>query len=145
MNELHPMAVHFPIVLIFLWPLIDAVGLLLKRADVSRVGLALLLLSVAVSLFATATGQAAFDEAIAKGADPQVLNTHADNANPIPWLLMVVAAVRLFGAQKLKAKGQIAGIVLGVLLWPLVIRTGDSGGKLVFDHAIGVKGAPPSR
>jgi uncharacterized membrane protein len=133
------MAVHFPIALVFLWPVIDAVGLLLKRADVSRVGLALLLLAVGVSLFATATGQAAFEAAIAKGVDAEVLNTHADDANLIPWALVLVAAVRFLGAQKLKAKGQIAGIVLGVLLWPLVIRTGDSGGRLVFEHAVGVK------
>ena len=145
MSELHPVAVHFPIVLALLWPVIDAVGLLLKRADVCRVGLALLLLALLASVFATATGQAAFDEAIAKGAAPDVLNTHADNANLIPWALVLVAAVRLAGAQKWQRKGQIAGIVLGVLLWPLVIGTGETGGKLVFEHAIGVKAAGSSR
>ena len=137
-DELHPMAVHFPIVLAMLWPVIDAIGLLSKRPDVSRVGVALLLLAVVTSLFATATGQAAFDEAIAKGVDAELLNTHADNANLIPWLLLLIAAVRVVAAQKLKTKGQIAGIVLGVILWPLVIATGDSGGTLVFEHAIGV-------
>jgi uncharacterized membrane protein len=107
------------------------------------VGLALLLLAVLTSVVATATGQAAFDAAIAKGVDPALLNSHADNANLIPWALVVVAAVRIAGAQKLKQKGHIAGIVLGVMLWPLVIGTGGSGGKLVFEHAIGVS-APGS-
>ena len=139
MDQLHPMAVHFPIVLVLLWPVIDAVGLLLKRIDLCRAALAMLVLAVITSLFATATGQAAFDAAIAKGVDAELLNTHADKSNLIPWLLLAIAAARFGLAQKLKTKGQIAGIVLGVLLWPLLIATGDSGGKLVFDHGIGVR------
>jgi uncharacterized membrane protein len=137
--ELHPIAIHLPITLILLWPVIDAVGLLLKRTEVCSVALALLLLGVVVSLVATATGQAAFDAALAKGADPAVLNTHADDANLVPWLLLLVAAVRWAGAHKLKTKGHVAAIVFGVLMWPYVISVGNSGGKLVYEHAIGVR------
>jgi uncharacterized membrane protein len=137
--ELHPIAVHLPIALMMLWPVIDAVGLLLKRTDVSSVALALLVLGLVASLVATATGQAAFDAAIAKGADPKVLNTHADFANLVPWALLLLVAVRWAGVNKLKKKGHVAAIVLGLSMWPLVITVGHTGGKLVFEHAVGVR------
>ncbi len=146
MDRLHPMAVHLPIVLVLLWPIIDAVGVLFKRMEICQVALALLMLAIVTSLFATATGQAAFDAALAKGADPQVLNTHADNANLMPWLLLLLEAARWGGAFKLKKKGHIAAIVLGLFMWPFVIAVGDSGGKLVYEHAIGIRapGLPSS-
>ena len=139
MAELHPIVVHLPLTLLMLWPVIDAFGLLLKRTDVSNVALALLLLGLVGSLIATATGQAAFDAALAKGADPKVLNTHADNANLVPWALLALVAVRWVAVNKLKRKGHVAAIVLGLSMWPLVITVGHTGGKLVFDHAIGVR------
>ncbi len=139
------MAVHLPLAVILLWPVIDLAGLLFKRADVSKVALALLIFGLLVSLFATATGQAAFDAAVAKGADPELLSTHADNANLIPWLLLLCAAVRFGAGHKLKVKGQILGIVAGMLLWPLAIGVGNSGGKLVYEHGIGRRDVAPDR
>ena len=48
--SLHPYVIHLPIVLILLWPIVDACGFGLHRPDVSNVGLALLLASVAAAL-----------------------------------------------------------------------------------------------
>ena len=94
METWHPMAVHLPIALILLWPIIDALGLALKRPDLSALALGLLCATVAISLFATATGQFAYDAAIADGVDPGLLATHADNANLVPWVLLLIAAAR---------------------------------------------------
>jgi uncharacterized membrane protein len=139
MNVLHPMVVHLPIALVLVWPLVDGIGLWTKRPDVSRTALALLLLAVAASLAATATGQAAYDVAVDRGVDPELLDRHADDANLMPWILLLITAVRWFGTHKLGVKGHVAGIVLGCALWPFVIDVGGSGGSLVYEHAVGVE------
>jgi uncharacterized membrane protein len=141
--SLHPYVIHLPIVLILLWPIVDACGVAFHRPDVSKVGLALLIASIAAALAATTTGQTAFDEAVKAHVDPELLDTHADKANPFPWLLLGVAAVRTIGVLKLKRKAHVAAILLGFALWPLIYAVGESGGALVYEHAIGVKTAEP--
>ena len=138
MDHLHPLIVHFPIVLLVVWPAIDALGLALGRPDVCRVAAGLLLLAIPCSLAATLSGQSAYDAAIAAGVLPALLDTHADLANPIPWLVVAVAVARLVGARRLGLRGQIIGLVLGVALAGLVLSAGRSGGALVFDHGVGV-------
>lgn len=133
------MATHLPIALALVWPVLDLLGLALKRPDVSRVGFGLLIFAVVASLIATATGQAAFDEAVAVGVDPKVLNTHADDANLMPWALLLMSAIRWGAVQKLKVKGQVLAILLGLLLWPFVVGVGRSGGALVYQHGVGVE------
>src|SRR5207302_264051 len=72
--SVHPYFIHLPLVLILIWPIVDACGLALQRPDVSKVGLALLLVAVAAALAATTTGQSAFDEAVKAHVDPELLD-----------------------------------------------------------------------
>jgi uncharacterized membrane protein len=138
MSPVHPLLVHLPIALILLWPIVDGLGLWLKRSDVSRVGVALLGLAFIASLAAMVSGQQSFDAAVAQHVDPQLLNTHADKAAPLPWVLLAVLFARTFGVLKLKRRAHVASIVVGALLWPWIWVVGSSGGDLVFGHAIGV-------
>lgn len=138
MESLHPLAIHVPIGVVLLWPLIDAAGLILKRADISLTALALLILAIPAALFATMTGQAAYDAAIAAGASPDVLNSHADLADLVPWLLLVAAVVRIVGPKRAGAKGHWLAIVCGLAIAALVVNVGYSGGQLVYVHGVGV-------
>jgi uncharacterized membrane protein len=138
--SVHPLVIHFPIVLILLWPIVDACGILIKRPEVSKVGLVLLLAAVAASLVGTVTGQSAFDQAVDLHVDPALLATHGDKGGLVPWLLLAVAAVRTLGVLKLKEKAHVAAIVLGVALWPWIYLVGQSGGALVYEHGVGVMG-----
>jgi uncharacterized membrane protein len=133
------MVVHLPIVMIVLWPIIDAVGLWRSKRDLSHAGLVFLLFGFLSALLGMVTGQQAFDAAVAAHADPELLNTHADKANPLPWLLLVVLVVRTLGVIKLKRAAHVAAIVLGVALWPWIWLVGSTGGALVFEHAVGVQ------
>lgn len=135
----HPVAVHFPIVLVILWPLLDLAGLLLKKPDLSRAALVLLGVAVVASLVATVTGDSAFHAAVEQKVDPELLNTHADNANLVPWILLAVAGARAFLPRKLGNRGHAAAIVLGMSCWWLIYLVGQSGGALVFEHGVGVQ------
>lgn len=144
MTPVHPLVVHLPIALILLWPIVDGAGLLLRRPDVSGVGVALLIAAVAAALVATATGQAALDAATRAHVRPDLLATHADKANPLPWALIAVVAVRLLGSQRLGRRGQALAIAFGVAIWPWIFLVGQTGGALVFEHGVGVEAAAPA-
>ncbi|MCK6545970.1 DUF2231 domain-containing protein [Myxococcota bacterium] len=148
MGTLHPFSVHFPIVLVILWPILDAIGLAKQRPDLSKAGLALLIAAALSSLVASVTGQSDFDSAVAAGVDPKVLETHADAANVVPWALFLVLFTRVVGVLKWGVKGHWLAITLGVLAVPLVLSVGKSGGELVRKHGIGVErveARPPAR
>lgn len=148
MTTAHPITVHFPIVLVLLWPVVDAAGLLLGRPDLSRAGLALAVLASLACLAASVTGESAYNEAYTAGFDPKLLATHTDPANLFPWAMFAVLFARAFGPLKLGRRGHLAGVVLGFGLWPFILSVGGSGGELVYEHGVGVKaridrGDPP--
>jgi uncharacterized membrane protein len=144
MEAFHPLAVHLPIALVLLWPCIDLIGLLNSRSDVSAVAFALLLLAIPAALFATVSGQSAYDAAVARGAPTKLLDTHGDLAGLVPWLLLALAAVRAIAPRKLGRHGRWFAIALGALMAALIVWIARSGGLLVFEHGIGVStaGAP---
>lgn len=145
MDTLHPMAIHMPLALILLWPWVDGLGLKLSSPHLMRLGFGLLGLTAITSLFATATGQAAFDEAVRRGIDAELLRTHTDNADLMPWILLLLAAARAWVPKKFGPRGHALVLVAGLLVWPLAIDVGDSGGALVFEHGVGVWTAGASR
>ncbi len=144
MDKLHPLAVHLPIALMLLWPLVDGLGWLLKKDDVCRVGLGLLILGVVSALLATATGQAAFDVAYAQGVGVERLQTHAEPAELVPWAMVVLAALRIAGPAKMGRLGHGLAVGLGFGLWMLAYQVGNTGGALVYEHGVGVSAAKPS-
>jgi len=142
MDTWHPLAVHLPIAFVLLWPVIDALGLSLKRFDLCGLALGLLVITVVFSLFATATGQFAYDAAVARGADLDILDTHANYANLVPWLLLLLASARGFGPQKFGVAGHWGAIIVGFAMAAFIVVVGASGGELVYEHGIGVRAVP---
>lgn len=138
METLHPLAVHLPLALLLIWPLVDAAGWLTKRPDVSLTALALLFLSIPSALFATVSGQAAYDVAIASGYAPERLDTHGDTGGLMPWLLLVAAVVRVLAPKRAGRRGHLFAILLGVGIGALAVNVGYTGGLLVYQHGVGV-------
>ncbi|MCB9654360.1 MAG: hypothetical protein H6729_09560 [Deltaproteobacteria bacterium] len=139
MGDVHPAVIHFPIVLILLWPIVDLIGLWSKSAALSRLAVGLLGMAVVASLVATVTGQAAMDEALVRGAARPLLRTHTALADVVPWALLALLAARAWGGAKFGRRGRIVAVVLGVLCWPGIWVVGRTGGTLVYSHGIGVK------
>lgn len=139
METWHPFAVHLPIALVVLWPVLDVLGLLSKRPDLALGGVILLGASVPATLFATVTGQAAYDAAIAAGISPAVLETHVDRGELVPWIMLIVFVLRVLGPKKWGQGARWLALALGVLGIALVTAVGYSGGKLVYDEGVGVR------
>jgi uncharacterized membrane protein len=138
MDTLHPLAIHMPLALIFLWPLVDGLGLKLNSPHLMRLGLAMLGAAVLFALFATATGQAAFEAAVEAGVEPKLLRTHTDDADRVPWILLAVLGARAWLPKKLGHRGHAFALLLGLLVWPVAFGVGRTGGALVYEHGVGV-------
>lgn len=142
MSTLHPLATHLPIALAMLWPLVDLVGVWLGRPDVSRTAVGLLGLGIAAALVATVTGQAAYDAAIAAGRSPELLDTHGDPAGLVPWALLALGALRTAGVQKFGRVAHVSALLLGLAAAIWVGFIGHTGGRLVYEHGVGVQRSP---
>jgi uncharacterized membrane protein len=139
MSELHPLTVHAPLTLGAVWWVVDAVGLVTRRDDVSRVALGLLAAAFVSGLAATVTGQAAYDAAIAAGVAPVALDVHAERAELVPWALLALLVARVGGARRLGRPAAWAAVFGGVSVTALLVLAGHSGGELVFEHGVGVE------
>lgn len=139
MAEYHPMTVHFPLVLLILWPVLDGLGLYLDKKDLCRAGLGILAFALVGALFATLTGQAAFDAALSNGYEAELLERHTLDADLIPWLVLILVLVRVAGVQKFGKKAHLLSLVLGVGLSGFLLSVANEGGELVYQHGVGVQ------
>lgn len=136
--DLHPMAVHLPIGLVLLYPFLELAAAVTRRRELSIVALSVLGVAVVSSLFASTTGEAAYDAAVEVGYAHEILETHEELAERVPWLLIAGFAVRFYLELKTKF-GAWVGAALGLGLIAFIIRVGDTGGELVYQHGVGVK------
>lgn len=145
---IHPMLVHFPIVLLITAVALDIIALLIKKDLTSRqclplIALAALLLGTLSAGVAAVFGDMALDKAVSLGFPGGPLETHETLA------LITIAVFSLHGLLRLWAlwrryplQGNIGwmsalpGMVGGVLL----IATAYYGGELVYH--LGVNVAP---
>jgi uncharacterized membrane protein len=139
-NPLHPAVVHFPIVLMFLAPLV-AVGAMwaiargghLRRAWAIPVALCA---ALSVSAFvAVRTGEAQ-TERVERVVAEQPLETHEEGAEVF---LMSAAVLTVISAAGL-IQGRLGrtarwGTTVGAILLAVMgVRVGHSGGELVYRH-----------
>jgi uncharacterized membrane protein len=149
--HVHPMLVHFPIVLYLL-----AVGLqllvLLRRgglaanACLANTAFGALVLAAIAAAVAAFFGDIAFDHAVALGFPQQPLNVHANLGITTMSFMIALAVVHL--AARWRRWPLVGGP--GWLLWvvalvgvALLIVTAYHGGNLVYQIGVNVNGVTP--
>jgi uncharacterized membrane protein len=141
---LHPMVVHFPIVLSFLLPLfaIGALWIANRRGSAANRTWAIpavLALALAVSAFvATRTGENE-EERVEDVVSENVLHQHEEAAERFLAIAGVVAGIALLGLVRGTA-GSAARLVAtaGSLVIVLAgFQVGKAGGELVYEHNAG--------
>lgn len=138
---LHPMIVHFPIALLIVGLLADAIGLFSKKEFYSKAGFYLLILGTLGVLAAYFSGDLAGEGVTEAGPLKQALENHEEAAELSVWLMAAAALLRItFVIIKKYAGilkwGAFTLFLIGVLS---IARTGYYGGELVFKHAAGVQ------
>jgi uncharacterized membrane protein len=143
----HPMLVHFPIVLVFVALGLDLWAL---RARATPVGgdfgpHAGTLMMVAAAVMAPATfvfGMRAYDAAIASGVDEAILEPHEGWGTTTTFVIVGIAAARVLmwrrGLDRSRAGTGLALAMCAVAV-VLVVVTAGFGGDLVYDLGINVR------
>jgi len=144
--NVHPLVIHFPIALLFVAALVDAIALVVREkypwVQTSSVGLyALGALGAAVAFL---TGRDASDSVDLPAEALTTLNAHADWALYLVWFaglyaLVRVVALRFDRDQRLIVHLPLA--VLGLVGLVLVQQTAERGGQMVYQHGVAVAAA----
>lgn len=138
---LHPMFVHFPIVL---WPL-GSLWLMVaywrKRQAWQDTAWIILIMAAVLAIPASITGQ---NELMRLGdVTHQTLDQHRDLGNLLPWVMGAIVLLYLHDRFKQKKTGKIPWwfwVFCCILVSALIIAAGWTGGHLVYLHGFGYRG-----
>ena len=137
---LHPLVVHFPIVLLILAALLQWVGLVVYKREVTTVAWALLALGF-VGAYASSTWFHAHTAELGP-AIQAILEEHEKYASYTQWLsgiALVIQSVNLFFLKRNVWINLTMAVVMTVAA-VFVAYTGHHGAELVHKHGIGAKG-----
>jgi uncharacterized membrane protein len=139
---LHPSIVHFPIALLIVSVVLDAAGVLFRRASLTQAGFYTLIIG---SLGATAAVLTGPEEDARDAAAQTILHRHELFAALTVLCCLVMVGMRLGNVEGLYGTGALGYLALGVVLIACILLTGYFGGQMVYDHGVGVarvQGAP---
>lgn len=139
--NIHPMIVHFPIVLFMVAIFFDVIHLFLKKYDwLEKSSLAIYLLGTIAIVLAFLTGRSAADGLDIPANVIPALTEHADWAEITLWFLVAYSVVRLtigIWFKSLKKIFVIPVVLIGLLGIYFLYQTADYGAKLVFGYGLG--------
>ena len=141
--NIHPLLVHFPIALLCAAIAVDLVGCACWCNKPLRQAATLLYALGTVGAIAVyLTGRAASQSIWLPGMAEPVLKEHWDWALRTVWFFTIVTMVRLAllrPARREPAVALVAALALvGLVGVGLLLETGDRGGRLVYQHGVGI-------
>ena len=152
-THVHPMLVHFPIVLLIVG-LILSTWLLINKQDFAErkplqmAHLIALLSGLAMAFVAAEFGDIALDAAVAKGFATEPLDAHEELAT-VTMILFSVLAVALLGAILKNIKITGAKALVFVLVFYIgvgvLLVTAYRGGNLVYKLGVNVELVTPTK
>lgn len=147
--NLHPLVIHFPIVLLITAAAVDLIDAVFERPDwLGTVATSLYVTGAAAAVAAYLTGLQAASTVFVPGMAHPIVDDHRNWALVTAWYFAGVALVRVaawrVGVPRARSHRLwlLAAGVVGVLL---VQQTADRGARLVYEHGVGVIAAPGSR
>jgi uncharacterized membrane protein len=147
--NVHPLVIHFPIVLVMAAAVVDVVDVAFERSPWLKAATTTLYFTGAISLIvAFVTGTQAGSTVLVPGMAYPVLAEHRLWALITMTSCIVVAALRLVvlrgdGARSRKRSLALLGI--GLVSVVLVQQTAERGARLVYEFGTGIIGAPAQR
>jgi uncharacterized membrane protein len=141
--NVHPLLVHFPIALLLTAAGLDVAGWALRcNRSLRFVATALYVLGTLTIVAAYVTGRAAAETVWLPGMAHAAVKEHWDSAFRTVWFFTILTTVRLVLLWRVRADPRPALIALltlvGLLGVVLLVETGDRGGRLVYQHGVGI-------
>ena len=146
LEHIHPMVVHFPIVLALLALAFDLWWLVRRRATATpliqlRTGTVVLALGAVAAVVAFMFGDMAYDIALTRGVGEATLETHEGWGTMTMLVFAASALVRLFlwwRRMDETPAGIASAIASSAVVSAMVVTTAYFGGHLVYDLGINV-------
>jgi uncharacterized membrane protein len=139
--DIHPLVIHFPIALLIVGSLCDAVGILGHRDTFLKTGFILLGLGAFASVVAAVSGDAASEIAEKIPNITEDLEQHEDLSTLVAFLAVLLVLIRTHFTLKARFVGAVRAtyLVLILLLAVLTAAAGYTGGKIVYDYGAGTR------
>lgn len=143
--QYHPLLVHFPIALFILYFLFESSGIIFNKEYLLKSAVIILVLGVVIALETVLTGNQAAQLLDAQGLLTKDINkvveAHEEWATITLWFYVFVLALRVFLTVNKKFVGNLRYIfvVLSLIGIFFIYKTGEYGGKLVYEHGAGTK------
>lgn len=150
-THVHPMLVHFPIVL-FIIGLLAGIYLLLRGEDLAQreclpmVGVASFVVGVIMAFIAATFGDMALDAAIDKGFAKSPLEEHEELATMtmvIFSLLTVVWVGAMWKGIKIRGAKALLFVITAIVGVGILLSTAYRGGNLVYKKGVNVELVKP--
>lgn len=139
--NIHPLLVHFPIVLLIAAVLFDAIRLVFKKLKwLEKSALLLYIIGTITIVVTYFTGQSAADGIDIPSKAIPAVSDHADWAEITLWFFIVFSVVRIsigLWIKSLKQALTVVIVIIGFIGIYLLYQTGDHGAKLVFGYGLG--------
>ena len=147
--NLHPLVVHFPIVLLITAVAIDLVDTVFERpAWLGAAATSLYVAGAAATVAAYYTGAQAGSTVFIPGMAHPVVNDHRTWALVTAWYFCIGAVLRLAtrraGLSRARAHRGLL-LIAGLLGVFFLQQTADRGARLVYEYGVGVVAAPEPR
>ncbi|GAB6283569.1 MAG: hypothetical protein STSR0008_23470 [Ignavibacterium sp.] len=138
---IHPMVTHFPIALLIIGFLADAIGVIFKKDFFTKAAFYLLVLGAIGVVAAYITGENAGEKVEEIAAVEQALESHEEAAETTLILALITAVVRIIFVAIKKYSTPIKWITLVLFLFTVIsiFNTGHKGGTLVYNYGAGVQ------
>ncbi len=149
--HIHPMLVHFPIVLLLLALAIDFI-VLIKKGDLTAndclpsVGLAAILLAAIAAIAAATFGDIALDQAVKLGFNVAALDRHAGLGLTTLWILIGLATWQSFArwrGMKLQGGKGWTFFIITLIGSGFLLTAAYFGGELVYTLGVNVANVHP--
>ncbi len=139
-THLHAMVVHFPISLLFVGFLFEAIGFFYKKEFFHQSAFYLLLLGMVGSIVSYVVGSAA-GEGMEEGSLGKAMQLHEQAATISLWLTIITALVYvgIYLLNYNRSWLRIIAVFLFAGVIASIARTGYLGGQLVYKHGAGVE------
>jgi uncharacterized membrane protein len=145
--NVHPLIIHFPIVLVVLASMVDLSQLVRPRADLSRLATALWVLGALSAAAAFLSGRSAAQLVYIPGMAHGLVDDHWTWAMVTTGVLVVVATLRLVSSVTRTAETRTVRLLYAAAALAMVVlvqQTAERGARLVYEQGVGViPGAMP--
>lgn len=147
--NLHPLVIHFPIVLLIVAATVDLVDAAFQRpAWLGTAGTSLYIAGAVAAIAAYLTGQQAAATVFIPGMAHPIVSDHRTWALVTTSYLCVVAIVRLVAGLRgfpLAHRRRMLLLAAGLIAVVCLHQTAERGARLVYEQGVGVIAAPGSR